>query len=147
MARRHLDRIVLLGLMVLAVLLFISTASYPGIAQKTSALYVRFLAVSLGILATAQLGFSLFRDRDTGRLIITDHWPRFAGLIALLIVFALVFTHAGFYLSAGVFIPLAALLLGYRNYLVIALTDAGVLAFVYVVFEKVLSVVLPGISF
>ncbi|HFQ15167.1 MAG TPA: hypothetical protein ENK41_02325, partial [Rhodobacteraceae bacterium] len=91
MARRHIDRIILMGFAVLAVLLFISAASFPGIAQKSSALYVKFLATSIGILSIVQLGFSLFRDHDTGKLHITDHWPRFAGLLALLIVFALVF--------------------------------------------------------
>ena len=146
MARRHLDRIILLGFAVLAVLLYISTASYPGIAQKTSALYVRFLAISMGILSIVQLGFSMFRDHDTGRLELTDHWPRFIGLLVALIVFALVFEHAGFYLSAAVFIPVTALLLGYRNYPVIALTTAGVLGFVYLVFEKLLSVNLPGMA-
>ena len=147
MARRHFDRILLMGFMVLAVLLYISTASYPGIAQKTSALYVKFLAASIGGLATVQLGFSLLRDHDTGKLRLTDHWPRFAGLLVALIVFAMVFEHAGFYLSAAIFIPVTAVLIGYRNYLIIAMTTAAVLGFIYLVFEKLLSVNLPGIAF
>ncbi len=146
MAKRHLDRIVLVGFAVMAVLLFISTASYPGIAQKTSALYVKFLAASMGILAVVQLGFSIFRDNDTGKLHFTDHMPRFFGLLIALIIFGAVFEYVGFFISAGLFIPVVAVLLGYRNYLVIALTTVSVLAFVYLVFEKLLAVNLPGFS-
>ena len=148
MARKHVDRVVLALVIVMAVLLYLSTASYPGIAQKTSAYYVKFLAVFIGLLSAVQLGWGLVRDDVRGNqpLRITGHWPRFLGLLAALIVFALVFEHLGFFLSAGVFIPVAALILGYRNYPVIVLTTIAVLIFVYLVFVKLLSVSLPGLN-
>ena len=147
MVKKHIDRALLALFAVMAVLLFISTASYPGIAQKTSAYYVKFLAVFFGTLCVAQLALSFLREKDNARLYLTDNMPRFGGLLACLIIFAVVFEKLGFFISAGVFIPVVSFLLGYRNYLVIALVTAGVLAFVYAVFVKLLSVNLPGFNF
>ena len=149
MAKKHVDRVVLALLIVMAVLLYLSTASYPGIAQKTSAYYVKFLAVFIGVLSMIQLGWGLFKSnvKDNQSLHLTDHLPRFAGLLLALIVFGAVFEHLGFFVTAGVFIPAVALLLGYRNYLAIALTTISVLIFVYLVFVKLLSVNLPGFNF
>jgi putative tricarboxylic transport membrane protein len=62
MTREILDRPVLGGFIVLAVLLYLSTAIYTGIAQKTSALYVQFLAVSFGGRSAVQ---QLFSPRPT----------------------------------------------------------------------------------
>ena len=131
---------------VLAVLLYRSAADYPGIAQKTSAKYVRFLAVFIGGLSLAQLGFGLVRDHGRDVLVLTENRRRFGGMVFALILFAIAFEPLGFYLSAAVFIPAVAWMLGYRRPIVIGLTTAGLLAFVYVVFVQLLSVRLPGIE-
>ena len=147
MHKRTVDRLVLALIIAMAVLLYRSTADFPGIAKTTSAKYVRFLAVFIGVLALGQLGHSLLRDRSRARLILTDHWPRFLGLLAALLVFAVLFEPLGFFIPAALFIPAVALMLGYRNLPVIALTTAGMLGFVWLVFIQLLSVNLPGFSF
>ena len=147
MQKKWADRTLLAVFIVLAVLLFGSTASYPGIAQTTSARYVRFLAVFMGILCTAQLVFGLARDHGSDLLKLTDHWGRFLSLLAGLVVFALLFEPLGFYLSAAVFIPVISWALGYRRPIVIGLTTFGLLGFVWVVFVQLLSVRLPGVAF
>ncbi|HHI69407.1 MAG TPA: tripartite tricarboxylate transporter TctB family protein [Rhodobacteraceae bacterium] len=146
MTKKTVDRAVLALIIVMAVLLYVSTANYPGIAKTTSAKYVRFLAVFIGGLSVVQLGHSLLRDRSLDRLILTGHLPRFLGLLLALIVFSLVFEPLGFFIPAAVFIPTVAFMLGYRNPIIIGLTTAGVLGFVYLVFVKLLSVNLPGIN-
>ncbi|MDN5786588.1 tripartite tricarboxylate transporter TctB family protein [Pseudorhodobacter sp.] len=145
MTRELLDRIVLGGFIVLAVLLYLSTASYPGIAQKTSALYVRFLAVSFGGLSAVQLLFSLRKPSGSGEpLDLFGRASRFFGLMVGLIIFAVLFESLGFFIPAAVFIPLIAVMLGYRNPAVIALSTGGVLLAVYLIFVQLLSVNLPG---
>ena len=145
MTRETLDRLVLGGFIVLAVLLYLSTASYTGIAQKTSALYVRFLAVSFGGLSAVQLLMSLRKTApDAAPLDLFGRAGRFFGLMAGLILFALSFKALGFFIPAAVFIPAVAWMLGYRNMVVIALSTAGVLLGVYLIFIKLLSVNLPG---
>ncbi|WP_114010976.1 tripartite tricarboxylate transporter TctB family protein [Cohaesibacter intestini] len=143
MTRKLVDRSVLILMIVGAVLLFNSTASYTGIAVSTSAKYVQFLAVSIGLLCTVQLGFSISRDKGQERLVLTDHFPRFLSLIVGLILFAITFEHVGFFVAAGIFIPIISVALGYRRYVTIGLTTLGVLLFVYLVFIQLLAVNLP----
>ena len=147
MTRETLDRLVLGGFIVLAVLLYVSTASYTGIAQKTSAVYVRFLALSFGGLSAVQLLFSLRKAVRHEALDLFGRAGRFFGLIAGLIVFAVSFESLGFFLPAAVFIPVIAWMLGYRNWVVIAGSTAAVLLGVYLIFIRLLSVNLPGPEF
>ncbi len=146
MQKKWADRALLAVFILLAVLLYRSAADYPGIAQKTSAKYVRFLAVFIGVLSLAQLGFGLVRDHGRDVLVLTENRRRFGGLLVALVLFAIAFEPLGFYLSAAVFIPLVSWMLGYRRPVVIGLTTAGLLTFVYLVFVQLLSVRLPGIE-
>lgn len=146
MAKKHVDRAVLALLIVMAVLLFNSTANYTGIAVKTSAKYVQFLAVSIGALSVIQLAFSMFKEQPSGKLQLTENMPRFIGLLICLGIFAAAFETLGFFIPAAVFIPFISFLLGYRRPVVIVLTTAGVLVFVYLVFVQLLSVNLPGLE-
>lgn len=143
MARETLDRLVLIGCIVLAVLLYLSTASYTGIAQETSAKYVRFLAVSFGTLALLQLARSLWAQSSVP-LDLFGRATRFFRLLAGLILFAMSLKHLGFFIPAAMFIPLVAVMLGYRNVLVIAVSTELVLLAVYLIFVRLLSVDLPG---
>ena len=147
MAKKNVDRAVLALLIVMAVLLYYSTANYTGIAIKTSAKYVQFLAVSIGVLSVIQLGFSLIKEQTTNKLVLTNNFARFSGLLIGLVIFASVFEILGFFLPAAVFIPAMSYLLGYRKPLTIGLTTIGVLLFVYLVFIKLLEVNMPGFNF
>lgn len=144
MTKKNIDRLVLIIFIIMSVLLYLSTADYPGIAKTTSAFYVKFLSVFIGGLSVIQLILNLLKDKSVNHLHLSDHMPRFFGLLVALIAFALAFEHLGFFISAGIFIPVVSLILGYRNYLSIVLTTAGVLIFVYLVFVTLLSVNLPG---
>ena len=147
MTRNTLDRLVLAGFIGLAVLLYLSTADYPGIAQKTTAKYVRFLALSFGILSAVQLMLSFRRHAPDETLDLFGRAGRFFGLVAGLIAFAVAFEPLGFFIPAAVFIPLIAVLLGYRNPVIIGASTVGVLAAVWLIFVQLLSVNLPGPSF
>ncbi len=150
MQKKWADRALLVVFIVLAVLLYRSAADYPGIAQKTSAKYARFLAMFIGSLALVQLAFGLVRDyRAAGRaeiLFLTENRRRFVGLLVALVLFAIAFEPLGFYLSGAIFIPIVSWMLGYRRPIVIGLTTAGTLGFVYLIFVQLLSVRLPGIE-
>jgi hypothetical protein len=54
------------------------------------------------------------------------------------------FERLGFFLSAGVFVPVVALMLGYRNYISIVVTTCTLLLFVYLIFVQLLQVNLPS---
>ena len=55
MTKRVAELLLLSAFLVLAVLLYMSTASYPESVQGSTANYVRFLAISLGILCAVEL--------------------------------------------------------------------------------------------
>ncbi len=147
MSKHLTDQLFLVVCLVVSVLLYFSTDTYPGIAQKTSAVYVRFLAISFGILASIQILFNWFGRYSPETFRLTDHLPKFFGLLAALIFFAIAFEPLGFFIAALIFMPLVAFLLGSRNYKWIALTSLGAVAFVYVVFVQLIGVNLPGSGF
>ncbi len=147
MTKKSVDRAVLALFIVMAVLLYISTANYTGIALKTSAKYVQFLSVFIGVLAVGQLAFSVLLDRSNDKMELTQHFGRFAALVIGLVIFASVFESLGFFIPALIFIPVMSYILGYRKPVTIALTTVGVLGFVYIIFVQLLSVGLPGFNF
>jgi putative tricarboxylic transport membrane protein len=109
---------------------------------------VRFLAVSFGALSAVQLLMSLRKSGPKDEpLDLFGQASRFFGLLAGLILFAVLFEHLGFFIPAAVFIPAIAWMLGYRNPLVIALSTGSVLFGVYFIFVRLLSVNLPAPDF
>ncbi|UZP67577.1 tripartite tricarboxylate transporter TctB family protein [Desulfovibrio mangrovi] len=153
MTRKLAELILLGGFLVLAVLLYSSTASYPQSVQGSTAEYVRFLGLSLGILCVAEVLITARAkkkgkkdDNADKKLVVADMPIRFWGLLILLVIYGLTFEILGFYLASGLFLPLAMLLLGARKILSIGLTTIGILGFVYLVFEKLLGVFMPSFS-
>lgn len=131
--------------MVLAFLLYRSTAAYPASVQGSTAMYVRFLAVSLGLLCAVETGLWL-KSREKmirEKLNITAAPVRFWGLLVELVIYSRLLEPLGFYLASLLFLPVAMATQGTKKPLAIGLTTAGVLLFVFLVFEKLLGVPLP----
>jgi putative tricarboxylic transport membrane protein len=145
MTKRLAELLILSGYLILAVLLYRSTASYPVSVQGSTALYVRFLGMALGVFCCLEI-FLWFKNRNqatTEKLTIATVPMRFWGLFILLLIYSTALSYLGFYLSSALFLPLAMLLLGAKKPLSIGLTSIGVLLFVYLVFAKLLEVPLP----
>ncbi|MGE4296775.1 MAG: tripartite tricarboxylate transporter TctB family protein [Desulfovibrionaceae bacterium] len=146
MPRRFVELLFLFGFLALAVLLYRSTAGYPSFVQESTAVYVRFLAWTLGILCGVDLLLGVLRHRgeDAGRkLEIAKSPQRFWALLILLCAYSWALDPLGFFPASIVFLPLTMLAMGYRRPLPIACTSAGILLFVYFVFAKLLEVHLP----
>ncbi len=145
MTKRLAELLVLSGYLILAVLLYRSTASYPASVQGSTALYVRFLGMALGFFCSLEI-FLWYKNRGqaaTEKMTIAAVPMRFWGLFILLLIYSTALSYLGFYLSSALFLPLAMLLLGAKSPISITLTSAGVLIFVYLVFAKLLEVPLP----
>jgi putative tricarboxylic transport membrane protein len=145
MTKRVTELLILGGFMVLALLLYRSTAAYPESVQGSTAMYVRFLAVSLGLLCAVEIGMWLkSREKEISeKLNITAAPMRFWGLLIELVIYSLLLEPLGFYLASLLFLPVAMVTQGTKKPIRIGLTTAGVLFFVYLVFEKLLTVPLP----
>ncbi len=117
MTKRLAELLILVGYLVLAVLLYRSTASYPQSVQGSTAMYVRFLGVALAILCTFEL-FLWVQQRSSAskeRLRITTAPVRFWGLLILLIIYSALLSTFGFYLTSAAYLPLGMVLLGEKN--------------------------------
>ncbi len=148
MKQRLIGNLLLVGFLILAVLLYRSTASYPAFVQGSTASYVRFLALSLGVLCIADLLSFLWRQRGAGGG-FDDGAPgekigkRFWALLVLLVVYSWALGPVGFFPASVVFLPVTMVAMGTRNPLSIVGTSAGILIFIYLVFVKLLEVQLP----
>jgi putative tricarboxylic transport membrane protein len=147
MSKRIAEVLLLSGFLILAVLLYRSTASYPEFVQGSTAMYVRFLGGALGVLCVLELVVS-FRNKkekssDIDKMHIAANPVRFWVLLLLMVAYTAVLSMLGFYRASALFLPLAMVLLGAKNPLIILLTSGGVLLFVYLVFAKLLEVSLP----
>lgn len=157
MPKKYAELFLVGAFFVLAVLLYGSTAAYPNAVQGSTAAYVRFLAICLGILCVFELGLFVLRnkrkasqaeDAETSSksqesFHITTNPKPFWTLFIVLLVYSGAFPYLGFYVSSAIFLPLTMLILGARNPITIVLTTAGVLGFVYGVFETLLEVYMP----
>lgn len=144
MSKRQTELLILVGYIVLAVLLYRSTAGYPQSVQGSTAMYVRFLGTALGVLCFIELFLWLQnRGEESEPMRMTTAPLRFWGLLALLLTYSALLSFFGFYLTSAVYLPLGMLLLGERKPLRVVLTTTGTILFVYVVFARLLEVPLP----
>ena len=74
-------------------------------------------------------------------------WPRVLGLMALTLVYVLLFSVLGFILSTAPFIVGAARILGSRHIVRDAIVGVGVAVGIYLLFTRLLHVGLPSMPF
>ncbi len=146
MTRRLAELLVLIFFLVIAVALYKSTASFPEMTQKSTALYIRFLATLLGIFSLLELLLKLRKKnlgKDQEKMQLTEAPLKFTALLILMFLYAILLEPLGFYFASALFLPLTMYILGSRRLLSIALTSGGVLLFVFLVFALLLGVPLP----
>ncbi len=155
MTKKSVELILLVAMLVLSVLLYSSTAAYPQAVQGSTAAYVRFLAVAMGILCLFEGIFCLRRknpqtsasdaeeNTQNTSFSVGAHPKAFWSLFILLMAYGGIFSFVGFYIASALFLPITMFVLGARKPITISLTTLGVLGFVYVVFERILEVYMP----
>ena len=146
---KRITELLLLGLfMVIAVSLHRSTAAFPDFVQNSTASYVRFLAVGLGLLVVLEVGLCLTQEAREKKikLDLAKAPVRFWSLLVLMFVYSALLEPLGFYLASLFFLPVTMYVLGTRSKVLILLTSLGVLLFVYLVFQRFLGVPLPESS-
>ncbi len=149
MTKRLAEMLVLACFLAISVLLYKSTESFPEVTQSSTALYIRFLATTLGIFSLLELLLRMRKknvDRDQEKMQLTEAPMKFTALLVLMFVYAMLLEPLGFYLASALFLPLTMYILGSRRLLSIVLTTGGVLLFVFLVFALLLGVPLPESS-
>jgi len=146
---KRITELLLLGLfLVVAIALHRSTSAFPDFVQNSTAAYVRFLGISLGLLVLLEVGLCLTQEAKEKKikLDLAKAPVKFWSLLILMTVYSSLLEPLGFYLASLLFLPVTMYVMGTRSKLQILFTSLGVLLFVYLVFQKFLGVPLPESS-
>lgn len=114
-----------------------------GRAEDNAAMFPRLIAALLAVLLVIQ-GFREWTGRAAETPSLDLPRPRVWGLFALFLVYLVAFRWLGFVVSTPVFLVLAMGLLGYRNLLVAVIFSSAVTFAIWLVFLKMLNLVLPA---
>ncbi|MCF6172942.1 MAG: tripartite tricarboxylate transporter TctB family protein [Campylobacteraceae bacterium] len=142
MSKKHIDIILSLFFIILAVLLYRSTATFPKSALFTTAVYIKFLAYLLAITAFVQLIKSFMADA-ADKVIFAKDPKKFFILMLSLIVYVWIMRHLGFIISTLIFLPVTMRYMGYEKFRKSIIISAGITLFVYVLFVQIFDIQLP----
>jgi len=126
---------------VLAGAIYTQVLKFPEWASHASQ-YVKFLLLVLALLSGLLLVVSLF-GREAGKPTWVKAPAHFFATAVLTIGMALSLKYVGFYVASAVYMIALALLLGMRRPVLLLVCTAALLAVVYGVFVKFLSVPVP----
>ncbi len=140
MTRSSMNRLFAVGGLGLAAALFFGANGFPDRAAD-AARYVFFLA---GILAALSLVLLLQSTPSPDSHVRGVRSPRsFTVAVVAIAVYGAAIPRFGFFPASAFFMPLLALLLGYRRPLFIIIGTGIILSFVYLVFVYFLGVPVP----
>ncbi len=145
MKRKQLELILSLSFVILAVLVYKSTANFNASSIVTTGFYIKFLAISLGISGIYELVKALMKN-DLSSVDFAKNPKRFILLILSLCFYVFIMEYLGFIVSSMIFLPLTMYAMGYKNILKSFIISAFVVAFVYVLFVQVFEIPLPESS-
>lgn len=116
---------------------------FPQQTQDKSAVYVRFLALSLGGFSILMIINSFWRPSKMKLEAFTAAPKKIITLVSVLIIYISLIHFIGFFPASIIYLPISMYILGYRNIFSIALTTMGLLLFVYFIFVTIFAVPLP----
>ncbi len=142
MSKKYIDIVLSIFFIILAVLLYRSTATFPKSALFTTAVYIKFLAYVLGIASLVQLSVSFMSD-SSEKVIFARDPKKFFILILSLIVYVWIMRYIGFIISTLIFLPVTMRYMGYDKFRKSIIISAAITLFVYVLFVKLFEIQLP----
>ena len=124
--------------------MIVATKQFPKRAVS-AARYVNFLAISLALLSfILLLGAIKTNSENEKRVMWIKDIPHFVETTIGLIVYFFLLKWFGFLLPSLLFLLIIGWLLGYHKPVKLIISSIGLLAFIYLVFVKFLSVPIPS---
>ncbi|WP_331775973.1 tripartite tricarboxylate transporter TctB family protein [Sulfurospirillum sp. 1612] len=142
MSKKYLDIGLSIFFIVLAVLLYRSTASFPKSTIFTTAVYIKFLAISLGLAGVVYFFNAIISDKYI-KIVFTHNPKKFFLLILSLVVYVWVMHYLGFIVSTLIFLPVTMRFMGYNAFIKSLFISIGIALFVYFLFERIFEIQLP----
>ncbi|OQY32552.1 MAG: hypothetical protein B6241_10755 [Spirochaetaceae bacterium 4572_59] len=126
----------------LGIVLYISAAGFPERAQTSTAVYVRFVGAGMALLSVADFFMTL--RKESGKVELFTNKTYFFGLVGLMLIYMiLLMLDVGFMIATIPFLTATALLLGNRNWKIMATSYVSILVSTYLVFFRLLQVPMP----
>lgn len=130
--------------------IFLETGTYEigTSAQKNPALWPRFLAVALIVLAVALIIETIFsKDPEMDRKDVID-WKstgmkKVYLLFALMVGYVIVMNVFGMLIALLIMIPIVEWLMGCRNKIMLIALPVGLVVFCYIFFGVIMKITLP----
>lgn len=142
MNKKYIDIILSLGLIVLAITLYKSVDSFRASSIVTTGIYIKFLAISLGLASLFELIKASFINENK-TITFTQNPKKFFLLIILLIVYIIIMEYFGFIISTLIFLPLTMKAMGYDKLILSLVYSTFIIVFVYLLFVQVFEIPLP----
>ncbi len=142
MNKKYIEILLSIFLIILSVLLYRSTATFPKSALFTTAVYIKFLSISLLIASLFMLIFAIKADIKE-RVNFTKDPKKFFILILSLIIYVWIMRYVGFIISTLIFLITTMRFMGYDKFVKSLIISVGVTAFVYILFVKIFEIQLP----
>ncbi len=144
---KHIEIPIYIFFIILAVLLYRSTATFPESSQNTTAIYIKILAIALGILGFVQLILTFFHENLSLRNLIKSP-KKFFILIILLVIYVWMINVLGFNVSSVLYMIITMYAMDYRKPVKAILISIFTTFSVYFLFYKIFEIPLPkGILF
>lgn len=142
---KKIDRISGIVLVIFSIVGFIyakatSTPSTVGLASNT---YPQFLFICLAICGVVLVATSLSKKEDK-KADIKTNWGALLPIVAVLLIYVIIFDHVHFVVSSIIFTALEMYLFGERRWKVIAPVAIIAPIVIYLLFTKAFSIMLPS---
>ncbi len=145
MNKKQLEIILSICFVVLAVLIYKSTANFHASSIVTTGFYIKFLAVSLAVSGIYELIKALIKN-DLSSVSFAKNPKRFFLLILSLCLYVFIMEYLGFVVASLIFLPLTMFAMGYKSILKSFIISVFVVGFVYLLFVQVFEIPLPESS-
>lgn len=142
MSKKYLDIGLSIFFIALAVLLYRSTASFPKSTIFTTSVYIKFLAISLGMAGMVYLA-STFLSNISTKIVFTKNPKKFFILAGSLITYVWGMKFIGFILATLILLLLTMRFMGFDKFRKSIFITLGITLFVYLLFIKIFEIQLP----
>ncbi|MBS9781443.1 MAG: tripartite tricarboxylate transporter TctB family protein [Gammaproteobacteria bacterium] len=145
MKAKNINIILSLSFVILAIALYQSVGKLSSSSIVTTGIYIKFLAISLGIAGILDI-VRCFFVVENKKIVFTENPKRFIALVALLTMYVGLMGYFGFVISTLIFLPLTMFAMGYRKIGYSLIYSVMIVAFVYVLFVQVFDIPLPELT-
>lgn len=142
MNKKYIDILLSLVFITLACFLFKSTLEFNESSIVTTGIYIKFLAICLGLAGIFELIRTIYKNENT-TFCLTSNPKKFFLLILFLVAFIELMTYAGFFIAAAIFLPVTMRYMGYLNFIRSIIYSACIILFIYGLFVEVFEIPLP----